>query len=116
MEMDDPGFALPKDGKVRPSVDRAESLKVQKRSGGRCEVVVWDGHTWSGQCRRRATQVHHMIGGRGKRGVGLSALSEHKQHVCDTCHLHITGDIGGRKLIRVGGAVPVWTDTYRRTA
>ncbi len=108
-----------KDGKANPSLDRAESLKVQERSYGRCEVVVVYSAP-SGtvltqiRCTRRATQVHHMIGGRGKRGVGISALSEHKQHVCDRCHLDITGDIGGKKLQRIGEPVPAWTDTYRR--
>ena len=118
MEMNDPGLALPKDGKAPASLDRAESVKVQKRSRGRCEVIVKE--QWAGlgeasmRCCRKATQVHHMIGGRGKRGVGISALKEHKQHVCDVCHRAIGGGIGGKQLNRVGGAVPFWTDWYER--
>lgn len=102
-------------------VERVENAKVKARSGGRCEVVVADRRTgWGGgicvyPCVNTATQVHHMIGGRGRRGVGISALAEHKQDVCDQCHLDITGDIGGKRLIlQEAGPVPVWTDSYRR--
>lgn len=116
MEMNDPALAHPKEGKASAALDRKESLKVQARSGGRCEVYVearW-GDVW--RCDRRAIEVHHMISGRGKRNVGISVLAEHKLNVCQECHLAITGDIGGRKLLRIGGIVPVWTDRYRRAA
>lgn len=110
--------------KARESKDRAENKFVKERSGGRCEVVeiVRVGNdaearlgfsTGLFRCNRRATQVHHMIGGNGKRGRGISALAKHKQHVCDECHLLITGYIGGKKLWREGGMVPLWTDRYR---
>lgn len=96
------------------ALDRRESAKVRRRSEGRCEVVVFSENPCAPdlRCRRLATQVHHMIGGRGKRGIGLSALAEHKQHVCDTCHRHITGDVGGKTLKRLGGRIPLWTDLY----
>ena len=62
-----------------------------------------------------AIQVHHMISGRGRRNVGLSASAEHQQHVCAQCHRDITGGIGGRRLVlRPAGPVPVWTDQYER--
>ena len=99
----------------RLTVDARESDKVRARSGGRCEVVTfWP--SFLHRCLRRATQVHHLIGGIGKRGRGISALAEHKQHVCDQCHLWITGDLGGRKLQRVGDVVPHWTDCYERVS
>ena len=67
--------------------DTAESVKVHERSGGRCELTVLG---W--RCTRRATEVHHLIGGSGRRGVGLSALASHKIHLCGTdhawCHAH----------------------------
>lgn len=105
--------------RAQQALDRRESAKVRERSGGRCEVCVQVGVVeWAGayawRCMQLATQVHHMIGGRGQRGVGISALADHKQHVCDQCHRDITGDIGGKKLIRVGGLMPHWTDWYRR--
>ena len=101
---------------IRSSKDRSESRLVRLRSEGRCEVLFEpDGrHHDDPRCNFMASQVHHMIGGRGRRGIGISALKEHKQHVCDDCHRDITGDVGGKKLIRQGGAVPMWTDHYRR--
>ena len=95
------------------ALDKAENKKVPKRSGGRCEVhvQVLDGVL---RCWNVATQIHHMIGGWGKRGRGRSALRDHKQHVCEGCHRSITGDIGGKKLIRVGGVIPHYTDCYKR--
>ena len=92
----------------RLNQDKAESEKVKERSGGRCEVRT------DYRCAHQASEVHHMISGFGKRARGKSLLAEHKQHVCDRCHLDITGDVGGRKLKRVGGVEPLWTDTYER--
>lgn len=106
---------------IDAAVDRAESVKVRTRSGGQCEVRYpygirsqADPLAYTLRCMHLATQIHHMIGGRGKRGRGLSALAEHKQAVCDRCHLDITGDLGGKRLRRIGGVVPLWTDCYER--
>lgn len=104
---------------ARARLDKAESAKVKARSGGRCEVVeisrTHHGYaTYFDPCQRRAVHVHHMMGGIGTRGRGKSALATHKQHVCEPCHRDITGDVGGRRLERVGGPVPLWTDHYRR--
>ena len=100
----------------RRGFDRAENRKVKARSGGRCEVLFApDGrHHDDPRCNFRASHVHHMIGGWGKRARGISILAKHKQHVCAPCHQEITGELGGKKLIRVGGTVPRWTDYYRR--
>ena len=109
-------------------LEREENAKVKARSEGRCEVFVVGKRGWKvqvieyletgrrpdGRCPLRATQVHHMISGRGRRGVGLSLFAEAKQHVCSSCHQDITGDVGGKRLIRVGAAVPHYTDCYRR--
>lgn len=101
--------------KVRAALDTAGSDQVRARSEGRCEVH-WFGVSGriEYRCDRRAVHVHHMIGGRGKRGIGVSALAEHKQHVCDECHREIGGDVGGKTLKRIGGVVPHWTDRYAR--
>jgi len=100
---------------LQAKVDRAESKKVRKRSYGRCEVLRMLGvSAYAVRCWRPADHVHHMISGRGKRGIGKSALAEHKQHVCAQCHLDIGGDIGGKKLERIGGDIPLWTDRYKR--
>lgn len=110
--------------RLQAKVEREENKKVVERSGGRCEVMVEHGLTLPDGyvhdpvvilCRRRATQVHHMIGKWRLRGRGKSALAEHKQHVCETCHTAITGDVNN-KLVRVGGPVPHYTDWYRRAA
>ena len=116
---------FPKHGKrmqtrksVQAAIDRAESRKVPERSEGRCEVWVerlrGTVDIAKRRCLRGATQIHHMIGGNGKRGRGISALADHKQHVCDECHLAITGDLGGKKLKRRGGDIPRYTDVYER--
>jgi hypothetical protein len=96
--------------KTRVTADETESKKVKLRSGGRCEVVVQG----EGRCRRRAHSVHHMIGGIGVRGRGVSALAERKQHVCDGPTGH-HGLITDHVLQRVPtGTLPHYTDTYVR--
>lgn len=101
--------------KAHRAADRKGSRAVKERSGGRCEArAELAGCYMVARCPRRATQVHHMVCGRGQRGIGLSARAEHKQHLCFECHLAITGGIGGRKLVRIGGTVPYWTDVYRQ--
>ena len=96
--------------KVRRSKDERESDKVRARAGGRCEISV----IGEPACRRKAEQVHHLIGGR-MRGRSISALADHKQAACGPHHRDITGTVGGQKLKRDGGPVPFWTDRYRRT-
>ena len=93
---------------VRKDTDEAENKKVRARSGGRCEVYE------AGQlrCRHHASQIHHMFGGWRTRARGRSALSEHKQHICTTCHCDITSHV----LERIGDATPHWTNPYRRVA
>jgi len=101
------------------AVDRKESAFVRKRSGGLCEVrTVALTHT-SGlvitmRCGAAAVHVMHLIGGRGKRGRGISCLREHKLHGCLQHHRDIDGDLGGKKLKRLGGPVPRWDDVYER--
>lgn len=96
----------------RLAADRKGSQEARKRSEGRCEVVFMLS-IGPRRCFADATQVHHMIGGRGKRGYGISALAEHKQHVCDGCHKDLTPGIGGAKFYRIGGDIPRWDDTYK---
>lgn len=93
-------------------LDDRESVKVRARSGGRCEIDV----VGEGRCFRRADHVHHMIGGWKRRARGESALAIRKQHACAPCHLDITGRLGGKRLIRVGGAMPHHADSYRRVS
>lgn len=122
-----PPIAQPKPKPAKPrtnwkAADRQGSEDVTERSGGLCEVVEmrrrW--HQWFGdtgpeymRCFRPATQIHHMIGGWKRRGRGMSAQADRKQHVCDACHRAITGDVGV-KLKRVGGPVPHYSDCYER--
>ena len=61
--------------------DRLENAAVKKRSGGRCEVVL-DGR----RCRKAGREVHHLLGGHGRRGRGASALATHKVHTCVEHH------------------------------
>ena len=105
---------------TRLAVDEREHTKVRTRSGGRCEVVeLYDRDevgraTWRPRCVCPATDVHHLISGRGQRWIGLSSLSTHQQHLCAWHHREITGGVGGTALTRIGGPVPRWTDRYER--
>jgi hypothetical protein len=69
--------------------DKAESQKVKQRSRGQCEVTGLLG----GRCPKRASEVHHHIGGWKRRGRGASALAEHKTHCCADHHRMITGHV-----------------------
>ena len=57
--------------------ERLENANVRARSGGRCEVVL--GET---RCRKAGREVHHLLGGHGRRGRGDSVLATHKVHTC----------------------------------
>ena len=98
------------------ALDRAESQRVRRRSRGRCEVQIHLQALGGLRCNSPAVHVMHLIGGRGKRGRGLSALAVHKLHSCAQHHREIDGGIGGKKLKRIGGGVPMWTDWYERVA
>ena len=61
--------------------ERRENVVVRQRSGGRCEVVL--GET---RCRKPGREIHHLLGGHGRRGWGDSALATHKVHACVDHH------------------------------
>jgi hypothetical protein len=74
--------------------DKAESAKVKVRSKGRCEVVFINTHPFVPfRCGKRASEVHHHIGGWKLRGRGDSALAANKTHCCAKCHREITGHV-----------------------
>lgn len=90
--------------KARTSIDDKESAKVKARSGGRCEIVVEVNRKVSWRCKRRATQVHHMLGGIGVRGRGESAKAANKLHVCEACHSDLHAHVlipSGSKFTRL---------------
>ncbi len=94
---------------LRKRIDRLENAKVRERSEGRCEIAErYNGPRY--KCYAVATEVHHMISGRGSRARGPSLLADHKQHACHACHRLITE----KKLRRVGGEAPHWSDYYVR--
>ena len=76
--------------------ERLENAAVQARSGGRCEVVL-DGR----RCRKAGREVHHLLGGHGRRGRGDSALATHKVHTCVAHHR-----LMGLRWIEVTWATP----------
>ena len=83
--------------KRKQSVEDRENKAVRARSEGRCEVRLrhldMDLQAWRSRCERRASEIHHMLGGSGRRGVGESAKAENKLHVCGPCHDLITRHI-----------------------
>lgn len=108
MAIDYSGFAIPKprpralDKQDRTTAkrtrDERESEKVKRRSQGQCEVRMVFTNVVTGalvmrRCVRRASEVHHILGGRGRRGVGESALAKNKLHQCGICHDLITRHI-----------------------
>ena len=90
-------------------LDRLENEKVKQRSGGRCEIHELQQGV-AVRCTRRASEIHHLLGGWRRRSRGASALAEHKQHVCRTCHRLITGHV----LQHIGSQLARWSDKYRR--
>jgi hypothetical protein len=77
-------------------IDRDENAKVKARSGGRCEVLVVLTDVRSGglgRCPLRASHVHHLISGIGRRNRGVSIEAAHKLHVCERCHAEIHGHV-----------------------
>ena len=77
-------------------IDRTERLTCKQRSGGRCEVQVLTGpqSLWNFvRCTRRASENHHLIGGSGRRGKGMSILAAHRLAVCSICHHEITNHV-----------------------
>jgi hypothetical protein len=77
--------------------DREENAKVKQRSQGQCEVrqtnVYSGGKTTVSRCHLRASQVHHLISGIGRRNVGDSISAKCKLHVCDRHHSEIHGHV-----------------------
>lgn len=102
-----PPHALTKRARVADLAqqDREENAKVRQRSGGMCEVFVMlaqpidtpDGPLVARRCHHRAFEIHHLIGGSGRRNKGKSILATHKLHVCNSglngCHRLITDRI-----------------------
>jgi hypothetical protein len=76
------------------TIDKRESAKVRKRSGGQCEV-----RAGNVRCLKRAGEVHHHLGGFGVRGRGDSAKARNKTHACSGCH----GLITSRRLQHIQG-------------
>lgn len=103
-----PQFLDRRDRKAtRTALDVKESTIVKDRSGGRCEVFVLDER----RCGKRATEVHHLLGGIGVRGRGRSALAIHKQHICAPHHRLITGHV--LRLVKVY-ILPSFDDPYEK--
>jgi hypothetical protein len=89
------------------TTDEAGSKQARLRANGCCEIFVVN----EGRCSRRDVHTHHMLGGRGVRARGKSALAEHKQRVCPRCHEEIGGHV--LRLLQDGPS-PVFTDAYER--
>jgi hypothetical protein len=82
----------------RDRIDREQNALVKQRSGGQCEALIGlssmiaKAATFR-RCARRASHVHHLISGIGRRNVGESIEAAHKLHVCDNCHAEIHGHV-----------------------
>lgn len=78
--------------KHKQSIEDRENAKVKARSKGQCEVKERS-TAGTHRCLKRAVQIHHFLGGMGRRGVRESALAENKLHVCADDHDLITRHI-----------------------
>jgi len=109
--------ALEKQARLRQkqSVEDTQNARVKARSKGQCEVR--EQFTSRGfaeptisstrRCHRRASEVHHILGGSGRRGVGESSKAENKLHLCGgpgSCH-----DLVTRRILQAH-----WTDVNDR--
>lgn len=93
--------------KLVVSTDKAEDKQVKARSKNQCEVFI----VGPGRCQKKAAEIHHMLGGWGRRARGRSALAEHKQHCCSDHHKQITSHI---LRLMVNGDLPRFDDAYER--
>mgnify|MGYP001609687767 CR=1 FL=1 len=85
--------------KATAKTDSSENATVRRRSRGRCEVRQVITGCGPFQCAHTATEIHHLLGGRGRRNIGRSLLAAHKLHVCRACHGDIT-----RHVLQASGA------------
>lgn len=101
-----PAALLKKDrAKRKESIEERENRKVKARSKGQCEVRErYSDSIVPYRCMRAAREIHHFLGGMGRRGIKESALAENKLHVCSIDH----------KLITKHVLQPHWTDVNDR--
>lgn len=103
------------------ALDAAERKKCHRRSGGRCEIIVAEMKPEHSavvyvRCKRRASQNHHLIGGRGRRNRGESVLAECRLDICALCHAEINAGVlsvvpvpvDGPPLYRYAATVRYW--------
>lgn len=105
-------LALDREARKQSQIDLdvLGSQEARHRANGQCEIQVLLTGGMAKRCTRKGYHTHHMIGGHGRRGRGISALAKHKQITCARCHSDITQHI----LQHIGGKLPLWTDKYRR--
>lgn len=106
--------------KALAKLDKVENAKVRKRSGGKCEVMITrisgysffsDAPLWKPvRCYRRASDIHHLKGGSGRRNRGESIKAIWKLHVCRRCH----ADIHAHVLVPVDPQAAAATIVYQR--
>jgi hypothetical protein len=132
------GLAFPKPRKIdrlnrklkissaEKAIDRIERRKCALRSQGRCEVIEAILKPESSaviyrRCKNKASQCHHLLGGRGRRNVGVSMLAEHRLMCCAIHHAEITAHVltpipSPANPKRIGIATTAATVTYWRKA
>lgn len=80
----------------------AEDTRQRKlchlRSGGRCEVIEVIAKPEQSaivkkRCKGKAVHNHHLIGGVGRKNVGVSILADHRIDCCIRCHQDIEAEI-----------------------
>ena len=80
---------------------REQRAKVLDRSEGRCEI--WE---LGVRCGFPADEVHHLIGGIGRRNVGDSALATHLVATCRQHHRDVHDGVGSIQLLDDEDAFP----------
>ena len=99
--------------KALAAKDKAENAKVKARSGGKCEVVEEYWLCFSIRhrgCSARASEIHHLKGGSGRRNRGDSIKAAWKLHVCRRCHEAVTRHV----LVPVDPQADAATIVYQR--
>lgn len=75
----------------KKALARKQQAEVFARSRGQCELCEAE---LGVRCTYPATDIHHLLGGHGRRNVGESALAKNLIHICREHHRDTHDRIG----------------------
>jgi hypothetical protein len=75
----------------KKALARKQQAEVSARSRGQCELCEAE---LGVRCTYPATDIHHLLGGHGRRNVGESALAKNLIHICREHHIDVHNHVG----------------------